>query len=163
MNDVLALIADPNLVASLRRVAAASDRKLDEAASPPPRRTWCAAGLVVVDHRSARTCATALPRRTGVVLVCSGTPDLREWQAAATVGAEHVFGLPEDEVELLAVLGAAAEPETNGGTVISVVGGCGGAGASTFAAALAKAAAARHPAGVLLVDGDPFGSGLDVL
>lgn len=163
MNDVLALIADPNLMANLRRVAAASDRDLDESVSPPPRRNWSDAGVVVVDHESALACASNLPRRAGVVLVCSGTPDLREWQAAATVGAEHVLGLPEDEVELLGVLGAAAEPETHGGSVVAVVGGCGGAGASTFAAALARAAVARDGAGVLLVDGDPFGGGLDVL
>ncbi|TCN48950.1 secretion/DNA translocation related CpaE-like protein [Rhodococcus sp. SMB37] len=163
MNDVLALIGDATLLASLRRVAAAADRQLAEPTVLPRRRAWLDAGLVVVDRDEALSCAAALPRRSGIVLVCPGAPGLDEWQAAATVGAEHVLGLPDDEVELLAVLGAAAEPEAGGGTVFAVVGGCGGAGASTFAAALAWAAAARGAPGVLLVDADPFGAGLDTL
>ncbi|MEE2061252.1 septum site-determining protein Ssd [Rhodococcus artemisiae] len=163
MNDVLALIGDATLLASLRRVAAAADRQLAEPTVLPRRRAWLDAGLVVVDRDEALACAAALPRRSGVVLVCPDEPGLDEWQAAATVGAEHVLGLPDDEVELLAVLGAAAEPEAGGGTVLAVVGGCGGAGASTFSAALAWAAAARGAPGVLLVDADPFGAGLDTL
>ncbi|HET8993714.1 MAG TPA: septum site-determining protein Ssd [Rhodococcus sp. (in: high G+C Gram-positive bacteria)] len=164
MNDVLALIGDATLLASLRRVAAAADRQLAEPATLPQRRAWLDAGVVVVDRDEALVCAAALPRRSGIVLVCPDTPGLDEWQAAATVGAEHVLGLPGDEVELLAVLGAAAEPEAGGGTVFAVLGGCGGAGASTFAAALAWTAATRGaPGGVLLVDADPFGAGLDTL
>ncbi|MCK0093678.1 hypothetical protein MWU77_23175 [Rhodococcus sp. F64268] len=164
MNDVLALIGDATLLASLRRVAAAADRQLAEPAAPPQRRAWLDAGVVVVDRDEALVCAAALPRRSGIVLVCPDTPGLDEWQAAATVGAEHVLGLPDDEVELLAVLGAAAEPEAGGGTVFAVLGGCGGAGASTFSAALAWVAATRGaPGGVLLVDADPFGAGLDTL
>jgi len=164
MNDVLGLIDDPTLVAALRRVAAAADRELHELATPPSRRAWTDAAVVVVDHASAVVCAADLPRRPGVVLVCAGTAGLREWQAAASVGAEHVLGLPDDEVELLAVIGATAEPETGGGAVVAVIGGCGGAGASTFAAALAWAAVRRDTRReVLLVDGDPYGCGLDVL
>ena len=111
MNDVLALIGDAALLAGLRSVAAAADRKLAEETTLPNRRAWLDAGLVVVDRDEALACAAALPRRSGIVLVCPGAPGLDEWQAAATVGAEHVLGLPDDEVELLAVLGAAAEPE----------------------------------------------------
>ncbi|MFD6677689.1 septum site-determining protein Ssd [Rhodococcus zopfii] len=167
MNDeriprILALISDSTLLASLRRVAAASDRDLDDAPVPPTRRSWDDAGLVVVDHATA-TALEAFPRRRGVVLVCSGAAGLPDWQAAASVGAEHVIALPDDEVELLAILGAAAEPDTGEGRVVTVVGGCGGAGASTFAAALAWTAADRDDPNVLLVDGDPYGAGLDVL
>jgi hypothetical protein len=52
-----------------------------------------------------------------------------------------------------------AEPDD---AVIGVVGGCGGIGASRFAAVLATAAAETAGAG-LLVDLDPAGGGLDVL
>jgi secretion/DNA translocation related CpaE-like protein len=45
---------------------------------------------------------------------------------------------------------------------VSVVGGNGGAGASTFACALAVVAARRGQR-VLLVDGDPLGGGLDLV
>ncbi|EME66171.1 hypothetical protein G352_05829 [Rhodococcus ruber BKS 20-38] len=164
MNDVLALVDDPALTASLHRVAAATDRTVGGAATPPPRRTWLDAGLVVVDRSAALLCAQQLPRRGGIVLVTAGGADLPDWQAATAVGAEHVVGLPDDEVELLTVLGTAAEPDTGGGHVVAVLGGCGGAGASTFAAALAWTVAAfRRSAGALLVDGDPLGGGLDVL
>ncbi len=164
MTNVLGLTDDPTLMAALRRVAAAADRELCEASAPTTRRVWADAAVVVVDHAAALACAAELPRRSGVVLVCSGVADLREWQAAAVVGAEHVLGLPDGEVELLAVIGAAAEPEESGGTVLAVVGGSGGAGASTFAAALAWSAV-RQDTGrdVLLVDADPYGCGLDVL
>lgn len=167
MNDeqpprILALISDTTLLTSLRRVAAASDRDLDDVPAPPTRRSWDDAGLVVVDRASVAAVET-FPRRRGVVLVCSGAAGLSEWQAAAAVGAEHVMALPDDEVELLAVLGTAAEPDTGGGRIVTVVGGCGGAGASTFAAALAWTAADCSDPNVLLVDGDPLGGGLDVL
>ncbi|OOL27204.1 membrane protein, partial [Rhodococcus rhodochrous] len=109
MTDVLALVDDPALMASLRRVAAASDRTVGETATPPPRRTWLDAGLVVIDRTAALACAQQLPRRGGIVLVTVGGADLPDWQAATAVGAEHVVGLPDDEVELLTVLGAAAE------------------------------------------------------
>jgi secretion/DNA translocation related CpaE-like protein len=48
-----------------------------------------------------------------------------------------------------------------GGTVIGVLAGCGGAGASVFAAVLAGCAAAAGPS--LLVDCDAMGGGIDVL
>jgi hypothetical protein len=49
------------------------------------------------------------------------------------------------------------------GTCIAVVGGSGGAGASTFAAVLAWVARWLSPAGVSLIDLDGLGGGLDVL
>ncbi|UYP19342.1 CpaE-like family protein [Rhodococcus sp. Z13] len=159
MNDILGLIDDPALVADLRRVAAAADRALHEASPPVPRRMWTDAAIVVLDRAAATVCAAEHPRRPGVVLVCSGPADLDEWQAAATVGAEHVLALPDDEVELLALVSAAGEPAAGSGVALTVVGGCGGAGASTFAAALAWTPG--HD--TLLVDADPFGGGLDVL
>lgn len=163
MNDILALVDDATLLDGLRRVAAAADRTLDESVPPVTRRPWLDAAAIVVDSDTARACATALPRRPGIVLVCAGPAGLTDWQAAAAIGAEHVLGLPDDEVELLAVLGAAAEPSRGSGTVLTVVGGAGGAGASTLAAALAWAAALDRTATALLVDADPFGAGLDIL
>src|SRR5207244_4254134 len=46
--------------------------------------------------------------------------------------------------------------------VVGVIGGCGGAGATLLAASLALAAA-RRPAGAMLIDLDPFGGGIDLL
>ncbi|GHG51949.1 hypothetical protein GCM10012320_21790 [Sinomonas cellulolyticus] len=81
------------------------------------------------------------------------------WQHAAALGIEHVAALPDAAgwlVEFLSRRGA----EGQLGTVLGVVGGCGGAGASTTAALLAVATAS---AGVqtLLVDGDRLGGGLE--
>jgi len=163
MNDILGLIDDPALVADLRRVVAAADRTLHEMSVPVQRRAWTEAALVVLDAAAAAACAGEYPRRPGVILVCTEPADLPGWQAAATVGAEHVLALPSEEVELLSIIAAAGEPSTGAGTVLAIVGGCGGAGASTFAAALAWAAGHDDRRDTLLVDADPFGGGLDVL
>ncbi|MEU5844065.1 septum site-determining protein Ssd [Rhodococcus sp. NPDC047139] len=163
MNDILGLIDDAALIADLRRVVAAADRTLHEMSVPIPRRAWTEASIVVLDAAAAAVCAGEYPRRPGVILVCTGPADLPEWQAAATVGAEHVLALPSEEVELLSIIAAAGEPSAGAGIVLAVVGGCGGAGASTFAAALAWAAGREDRRDTLLVDADPFGGGLDVL
>lgn len=164
MNDILGLIDDGPLTAALRRVAAAADRGLTETAAPPSRRAWSEAAVVVLDPpAAAAACAAELPRRPGVVLVCAETAGLDEWQAAATIGADRVLALPDDEVELLAIIASAAEPVKGGGSVLAVLGGCGGAGASTFAAALAWTCGRVANRDTMLVDTDPFGGGLDVL
>ena len=59
-------------------------------------------------------------------------------------------------------MGGGHEAGFGAGTVIGVVGACGGAGTSVFAAALA-AVAARTGARTVLVDGARDGGGLDVL
>ena len=68
--------------------------------------------------------------------------------------------LPEGSpwlAEALADVGERASP----GRIVGVVGGAGGAGATTLACALAQWHAARGP--TLLVDADPLGPGLDRL
>src|SRR5699024_11706334 len=62
--------------------------------------------------------------------------------------------------QLLSHLSELSRPRSDS-TVIGVVAGHGGAGASSFAARLA--AAARPDGPVVLVDGDPLGGGLDLL
>lgn len=82
------------------------------------------------------------------------------WHLAAAIGAERVAVLP-DAVSWLAEYLARARTPESGGTVLGIVGGCGGAGASTAAVWLAHAAA-RDGIRVLLVDGDPWGGGLEL-
>jgi secretion/DNA translocation related CpaE-like protein len=77
------------------------------------------------------------------------------------VGAQHVLSLPEQAHELIRGLAEAAESIRDDGlrgAVVAVIGGCGGAGASMFAAAVARAAA-----DALLMDLDPWGGGVDLL
>ena len=84
-----------------------------------------------------------------------------DWKSATAIGADSVLSLPEEENALVAVL--ADHVDVSGdGTVVSVVGGCGGGGASATAAAVALTSAARHVP-TLLVDVDALGSGADVL
>ncbi|MCB5292013.1 hypothetical protein BJQ90_01444 [Arthrobacter sp. SO3] len=82
------------------------------------------------------------------------------WHLAAAIGAERVAVLPDAASWLAEYLSRSRTPES-GGTVLGIVGGCGGAGASTAAVWLAHAAA-REGLRVLLVDGDPWGGGLEL-
>ena len=82
------------------------------------------------------------------------------WHLAAAIGAERVAVLPEAASWLAECLSRSRAPES-GGFVLGIVGGCGGAGASTAAVWLAHAAA-REGVRVLLVDGDPWGGGVEL-
>jgi secretion/DNA translocation related CpaE-like protein len=69
--------------------------------------------------------------------------------------------LPAAEQSLVELISAAVEARTSSAAVIAVIGGCGGAGASTLAAGLAVTGARSGP--TVLVDADCYGGGLDVL
>lgn len=161
---VLSLVAAPALLGSVRRVAAAADRVLVESTVGQARESWDSASAVVLDATVAGSCRAQLPRRTRVILLCDGPPAIEDWKAAALVGAEHVVSLPQDEGTLVTIFGERVERPDDNGTVVAVVGACGGAGASTIAAAIALESARGPDApATLLVDTDHFGSGLDVL
>jgi secretion/DNA translocation related CpaE-like protein len=96
-----------------------------------------------------------------VTVLTVAEPETTTWAAAVDVGAEHVLRLPEQEADLVGALAEAAESSRDDGSrghAVAVIGGCGGAGASLLAVALAQAAA-----NALLVDLDPWGGGLDLL
>lgn len=82
------------------------------------------------------------------------------WQSAASLGAERVAVLPEAGPWLAEFLSRTRAPET-GGMVLGVVGGSGGAGATTAGIWLAQHAA-RNDVRTLLVDGDPWGGGIEL-
>lgn len=106
----------------------------------------------------------ALPRRPGVLVVAAGEPAAEVWPAAVELGAERVVVLPRDEAWLVERVAAAVQAPARPGWLTVVGGACGGAGASTLAAALAVAAGgAAADGGVLLVDGDGWAAGLDLL
>jgi secretion/DNA translocation related CpaE-like protein len=161
-NAVLTLVSDPALRDEVDRVAAAAAVPVVHASEPSSRRVWSAAAAVLLDVQAARRCAErALPRRGRVVLLSRVPAQAPDFQAAISVGAQHVMTLPGQEGELVAQLSDAAEAsrdDTRRGAVVAVIGGRGGAGASLFAAALALSAA--DP---LLVDVDPWGGGIDLV
>jgi secretion/DNA translocation related CpaE-like protein len=161
---VLAVLTDAKLRDELDRVAAAVGVRVVHAGvgSPVSRKTWSAAAAVVLDEAAADRCGqAALPRRAHVSVLTTAEPATATWVAAIAVGAQHVLRLPEQEHELIRELAEAAESAREDGPrgeVVAVLGGCGGAGASLVAVALAQAAD-----DALLVDLDPWGGGIDLL
>ncbi|OBI84099.1 hypothetical protein A9X00_04195 [Mycobacterium sp. 1245805.9] len=160
---MLAVLAGPELRDELDRVAAAVGARVVHAGgSPVGRKAWSAAAAVVLDEAAAERCGrAALPRRAHVNVLTASEPATSTWAAAVAVGAEHVLKLPDNERELileLAEAGEAARDDGPRGDVVAVIGGCGGAGASVLAAAVAQAAG-----DALLVDLDPWGGGIDLL
>ena len=159
----LAITSDVDLLDDLVRLAAAAGAELDVAHDPgSARRLWSSAPVVVVGADVAAACVRSrLPRRTGVVLVGDDLDDAGVWQTAVSLGAEHVVFLPDAERWLTETLTDALEVRAEPCPVVTVVGGRGGAGATTLACALAVTAA-RAGSQVLLVDADPLGGGIDL-
>src|SRR5690606_34514557 len=120
---------------------------------------WAAAAVVFIGADLAASLARASPRRRPHVhLVCRGLADEAHFRAAVEVGAESVVAMASDSGWIADLIAERAEPRAPG-QVVAVVPGSGGAGASTFACALAQAATARGRA--LVVDADPRGAGID--
>lgn len=161
---VLAVLTDPALRGELDRMGAAVGVRVVYADSEiaVSRKAWTAAAAVLLDEAAAQRCGpAALPRRAGVFVLTPAEPVTTTWAAAISVGAQRVLWLPDQEHELIRELADAAESARAAGLrgdVVAVVGGCGGAGASLLAVALALAAA-----DALLVDLDPWGGGIDLL
>lgn len=122
---------------------------------------WEAAPLVLVGDDAARRVRGAV-RRRGVVLVGRDQDDSGVWQRAVEIGADHVLMLPDGEQWLVDRIADVAEGVGRPALTVGVIGGRGGAGASTLACALAVTSA-REGLRTLLVDADPMGGGLDVL
>ncbi|RJO77920.1 hypothetical protein D5S18_06450 [Nocardia panacis] len=162
---VLALLSDTPLREEVRRIAAASERVIDERAIPVGRHPWSAAAMVILDTAAALACSSAgYPRRLGIVLVTDGEPELADWRAASAVGAESVIALPDAAVGLIEKFADYAEPHSGDGVIVAIVGAVGGAGASVLAAATAlRGAAQRFRRDTLLIDAAPFGGGIDLL
>jgi secretion/DNA translocation related CpaE-like protein len=160
----LVITSDPELLDDLVRIALTAGTEVDAAPDAGSgRRAWSTAAAVVVGRDAAEACARArLPRRSGVVLIGDDLDEAGIWQLGVEVGAEHVVFLPDGEAWLVEMLSEAVEPVRFSGELIAVVGGRGGAGATTLSAALAVTAS-RLGHRTLLVDGDPLGGGIDLV
>lgn len=122
-------------------------------------RRWHGPPLVLVGADLVeQVAALRPPRRPGVLLVSSGPLPPALLRPALELGVSEVVELPSGSGWLATALGD-LEEATRGGPVVGVLGGAGGAGATTFAAALGQLAATQGP--VLVVDADPLGPGLD--
>jgi secretion/DNA translocation related CpaE-like protein len=161
----LVATADPDLLDDLLRLAAAADVEVDVVANASEaRRAWAVASMVLLGPDVATVLALrAPPRRDDVVLIGGDLDDAGVWERAVAIGAEHVAFLPDADSWLVDRLADAGERGGRPpGIVAVVVGGRGGAGASTLAAALGVTAV-RRGLRALLVDADPMGGGLDLV
>lgn len=148
--------------AALRACAVAGVTAAPASARADVARLWRSAAAVLVAG-SADALVLGLPRRSAVaVLDDAAGGELDAWRLAVRLGAETVFAADRDPRRLVDWLALAGEPPGPPGLVVGVAGGCGGAGASTFAAALALQQA-EAGARATLIDADPSGGGVDVL
>lgn len=158
----LIVTEDPVLLDDLLRLCAAAGATPEVRPHVPEQRgVWEAAPLVVVGDDAARRVPEGL-RRGGVVIVGRDQDDPDVWRRAVEIGADHVLVLPDGEQWLVDRIADVAEGVGRPALTVGVIGGRGGAGASTLACALALASA-RAQVRTLLVDADPLGGGLDVL
>jgi secretion/DNA translocation related CpaE-like protein len=156
--EVLLVTADDFLQAEVERIVAAAGGRLRVVAdAAEAAKYWDAAAAVLVGSD-----VRELPprRRAPAVLVGLNGEGDSLWHLAAVLGAERVAVLPDAAEWLAEHLSRSRAPEA-GGLVLGVTGGCGGAGATTSAIWIAQAAAGLGIR-VLLVDGDPWGGGLEL-
>ena len=118
---------------------------------------WAVAALVLL---GADVPDVPPQRRHDVILVGRGEDRALLWSRAASLGAEHVAELPEAAGWLVELLGRRQGGAVQG-SILGVIGGCGGAGASTTAALLAGASALGGRS-TLLIDGDRLAGGLEL-
>jgi secretion/DNA translocation related CpaE-like protein len=160
------LVSDrAEVIDDLVRLAAATGVELDVRPDLAAARSrWREAPLVVVDDACVTTesGARTLPVREGVVLVTRDLDDAAVWRHGVEVGAEHVVVLPDAEPWLVEQLSEARDGRGVEGRLVCTVGGRGGSGATTLAAALAVTAVGRGLR-TTLVDLDPLGGGIDLV
>lgn len=153
--------SDPLLLEALERLCAAVEVRPEVAVEVSGALgAWDSPALLVVgDDLAAGLLAAGPARRPDVLLAVRHVPDQEVWERASALGAS-VVALPQAEGWLLDRLATCQDGPAPRGTTVGVVGGRGGAGASTFAAALAVTGTRRVD--TLLLDMDPFGGGLDL-
>lgn len=163
----LIVIEHEDMLDDLLRLCAAAGAEPEVAFGAPAQASWDTAPVVLIGDEAASAVGVAvsagrMPRRDNVLLVGRDLDDPGVWRRAVDVGAAHVAFLPDGERWLVDRIADAAEGVGGQALTIGVVGGRGGAGASTLACALGFAAA-RAGHRTVLVDADPLGGGLDVL
>ncbi len=159
----LLLTRDPVLREHVLRLAAAAGSAPRPCEEPSVAlRAWAGAAVVLVGADAAAEVAALAPARREAVRVLGWGPATDEvYRSALGIGASEVLELPRADATLAELLTDPGEHAAPRGLVIGVVGGCGGAGASTFAAALGQVASQQGR--VVVLDADPLGPGLDRL
>jgi len=161
MTPPLFVTRDETLLDELLRLAAAAGVTPDVAHDGVAAlRAWSAASLVLVGVDIAGEVAATLPaRRDGVHVVAWGDVPDDMFKTALALGAENVAGLPGSGPWVVESLTDVGDHSPVRGLTVGVVGGSGGAGATTFACALGQLASREGTA--VVVDLDPLGPGID--
>lgn len=158
---VLLLTGSPSVHEVVVPLCAAAGVGAEVSSSPAlALAAWAEAELVLVGTDLASAVAELAPPRRAGVHVVGLSPGDAVFRSALEIGAASVLDLSAGSSWLsdaLADVGERASP----GRVVGVVGGSGGAGATTLACALAQWQSRLAP--TLLVDADPLGPGLDRL
>lgn len=163
MSEVLLVLTDRVLYDDVARCGAAAGYRVVRGDPARCRHDWLRAGAVVVDGAALAVLADpGPPAREGVLVVAGPEGDSAAWRSGLAVGARGGYVLPDDEAALVAALSEVRRPRRAAAAVLAVAGGHGGAGTSTFAVISARVAA-RSGTGVLLLDVEPGGAGLDLL
>lgn len=160
---VLFATADEILLEDLLRLAAAAQVTPQvENDLRSLRRCWQSPTLVVVGQDLVEPLARTQPvRRAGVVVAGVDAKDPEAYRRALAIGAEAVFPLPDEEAALGDKLADTLDGGIRSAVTLAFVGGCGGAGTTTLAAAVALTAS-RRGLRTMLIDGDPLGGGIDL-
>lgn len=161
MTRPLFVTRDDALLDELLRLAAAAGATPDVAHDPPAAlRAWSSASLVLLGtDMLAETARLGPGRRAGVHVVGWGGDDAETFREALRLGAESVVEVAGAGAWLGEVLGDLGDDGRSRGLVVGVLGGSGGAGATTFACALGQVASRTGPC--VVVDLDPLGPGVD--
>ncbi|WP_030440747.1 septum site-determining protein Ssd [Actinoplanes subtropicus] len=163
----LVVTADQDLLDDLLRLAAAGGTEVEVAADPAAARARLPAApfLVFGADQVVAGLRARLPRHPRTLIVGRHTWPPGVEEAVKRFGPVHVCLLPDGEawlVDRFAAAMTAPSPPPADARTLAVIGGCGGAGASTLAGGLAVTAV-RAGHRTLLVDADPLGGGLDLL
>lgn len=163
-NQALVITRDEELLSAVQAAAAATDARLLFAAEiSDVRRHWqeCATVLVGTDMASL-VVGLALPLRGGTHVVGRAEQQLLNWSVPLHAPA---LLLPQQSGFLSSILTSAVDGELTQAPLVRVLGGHGGVGASTFAAALAQCAVRQRNvvSKAALVELDRFGGGVELL
>ena len=150
---IVVAVADPALHSEAIHIAAATGRKVIDAADDTQlARHAPKAHALLIDDLRAPSLHPQPRGPNGFTVVADTAP-------AAT--REDVFALPAQAADVLRSIGALAlapAAHTARGKVVAVLGACGGAGASVFSAVLCRVAG-----DATLIDAHQFSGGLDLL
>ncbi|GAB4006649.1 septum site-determining protein Ssd [Nocardioides ultimimeridianus] len=157
----LLVTTDDDLLNELMQLSAAADVAPDVARDPfEAVRRWTRAPVVLVGADLAEALAEVAPEtRDHTYVVTRGPAPDRAYPLALALGARQVVDVTVSAGWVVELLADITEDRPERGRVIGVIGGTGGAGATTFACALGQWA--QRAGETAVIDCDPQGPGLD--